>query len=288
MTKLFLMDDRNEGIGSVLESQDSLTFGHGVRDKQGFTDSHERSRFTTFISCWTESPEEMSMWLLYSKDFSAIRVATTKEKLESATLSFWKENFWRNHLDSPEGTLQTDCPPVVDSVKYESFERVSQLIREKWERRRVELSRPGSIDTESKLLSASLSDIYHESVVTPGDGILLKDRSYSHEKEYRATLKCCLRNGLAAEEWRKKEKSSDEMRYVFGTATCAYPESDVMPDILQLSVADDFIDEICFDPRMESYRKDVFSEVLGINSRKIQIAESSVFGYMPDVYDFSV
>lgn len=287
MSKLELMDDINEGLGSALKLQESMAFGWDLRDKEKFKNFHSGSKGRTYITCWTEIPEAISMWLLYSKDQSSIRVKTSLEKLKNCMENYFKNNFITKHINSPEGTFQLDNVPIVKAVEYAAFEDISNKIKRKHYDYIQELEKHDHTKFIENGLPKELEEISSKKVITVENGALLKDIAYSHENEIRATFTACLRNGLPAEEW-ERNKNSDDPRYVFGTATCHYPESNELANIVYVPIGHDFIEEICFDPRMPSYKINVYLETLGIEEKGINVATSNSFGYKPDNFDFSI
>lgn len=287
MSKLELMEDINEGLGNALKLQESMSFGWDLKDKKGFEAFHNRSKGRTYISCWTEEPEAMAMWLLYSKDQSAIRVKTTLGKLKGCMDNFFKANFITEHIASPEGTLQLDRYPAVEAVRYVSFEEVSEGIKSKHIEYIEELKKHDHTKFIKNGLPKNLKEIAEKQIIPENNGALLKDKAYSHENEIRATFTTCLRNSLPAEEW-EMNKYSDDPKYVFGTATCHYPESKKLSNVVNVPVDHDFIEEVCFDQRLPSYKMNVFVEALRLQEKNIKIVESNAFGYKPDNFDFSI
>ena len=49
---------------------------------------------------------------------------------------------------------------------------------------------------------------------------------------------------------------------------------------------DNFIEEVCFDPRIPKFKRDKFEEILSIE--KSLITESNVFGYIGDKENFTI
>jgi len=287
MSKLELMEDINEGLGNALKFQESMSFGWNLKDKKGFRDFHNRSKGRTYISCWTKEPEAMAMWLLYSKDQSAIRVKTSLEKLKFCMDKFFKDNFITEHINSPEGTLQLDSYPTVETVSYVSFEEISNNLKSKHTEYIDELRNHDHTKFIENGLPKELEEIVDKKIIPENNGALLKDKAYSHENEIRATFTACLRNGLTTEEW-ENNKNSDDPRFIFGTATCHYPESKELSNTINVSIDYDFIEEICFDPRMPNYKIKVLIDALRIKEKNIKVVESNAFGYKPDSFDFSI
>lgn len=289
MTKLCLMDDINEGLGSALKLQDSSTFGFGFAfaGKEQFKDFHLSTQGRTYISCWTTEPDAMAMWLLYSKEKNAIRVKTTSSKLKKSLDEHFKKNIHLAHINSDEGTFQLDTPPVLEPVSYVDFEEVSNKIKIKYKAFYDELGNHDHTMFKENGLPNELQEILNRKTIEATSGALLKDKAYSHENEMRACFTGCLRNSLTAEEW-EKNKGSDDARYVFSTATCHYPNTKDLPSIVKVPVEHNFIDEICFDPRMPEYMIQAYLEILQVNSKAVSVGQSKAFGYKLDSFDYSL
>lgn len=287
MSKLSLMDDINEGLGSALKLQESLIFGWGLTKKEKFESYHAGTKGRTYISCWTVEPEAMAMWLLYSKDKSAIRVKTCREKLESHLKKYFEKNIHMAHINSPEGTFQLDRAPVLEPVIYIDFRELSKKVKDKHKVYHQELINHDYLRFREDGLPKELNQIIDSNVISEKCGSLIKDKAYSHENEIRASFTGCLRNSLSVEEW-EKNKDSDDPKYVFSTATSHFPDSSELPDVVSVPVDSGFIDEVCFDPRMPDYVVKTYSEILQLAERDIKIVESQAFGYTPSHYDFSI
>ena len=47
---------------------------------------------------------------------------------------------------------------------------------------------------------------------------------------------------------------------------------------------DDFIEEICFDPRIPTYQKDIYTDILGLKDDK-RVVTSDIFGSYVELYN---
>lgn len=82
----------------------------------------------------------------------------------------------------------------------------------------------------------------------------LKDYSFSHEKELRGVVHAGARNDLSYEEWKRPDNI---FRNLFRPA-----KPGALPDFIYAPVPSDFIDEICFGPRIPTYKKQVMIDAL--------------------------
>lgn len=287
--RLMLMDDLNEGLGSVLSFQESFTYGWSLQRKEKIKEHHDHIRGSTYISSWTLEPDLMAMWLLYSKRHDSIRIKTTKEKLEQAVKQYADENFWTMHIESPAGTIQLPRFPEIKPVNYVSFEEISQQIKNKYEKyvsACVELVENNS-DTCKEDLHKNIRAVEQARVINHEQASFLKDACFSHEKEIRASITICLRNDLPASEWKNSE-NHEKTNFIFGTATHHYPPPSELPDIIHVTIPIDFIDAICFDPRAPDYISSEQEKIIRRACPNIVVEKSGAFGYKPDNFDFSL
>lgn len=114
-------------------------------------------------------------------------------------------------------------------------------------------------------------------------GNFLKDHAYSHEGEYRALFTAHVRNTLSLPEFEKLPET-------MGKAWCHPLMGDVRRDnspmVFSVEVSSNFIEEICFDPRMPDYRRIEMLRMLG----NIDIPEvrSDAFGCMVKDRDLTI
>jgi len=286
-SKLKLMDDNNEGLAQALTSQLPSSFNFGFsQSHQEIIDYHSQIRNHKYITCWSKEKDSIAMWLLYSQNKDFIRVKTNTDKLKKFADNFAKDNFLTKHLKSPEGTLQTDIPYAeLKDVEYINFNTIVSDIKTlyKQQRESIELLYKEKIPDEDrqKKLTEILNRTKKNSSDLISNPLFLKDKAYHHENEIRATLSVFTRNSISYEEW-KNNKNSDKLEYVFSTATTDYTDSSFnknLPNTLHITIDKDFIEEICFDPRMPQYQQNIYKEILNTN---IKIIHTNVFGTLSD------
>lgn len=287
--RLMMMDDLNEGLGSVLSFQESFAYSCSLQRKEKIKEHHDHIRGSTYINSWTLEPDLMAMWLLYSKRHDSIRIKTTKEKLEQTVKQYANENCWTKHIDSPAGTIQLPIFPEVKPVNYVSFEELSRQVKNKYEKyvsACLELVENKS-NASMEELHKNISSVEQARVISHEQASFLKDACFSHEKEIRASITICLRNDLPASEWSNPE-NHEKANFIFGTATHHYPDPTELPDIIHIPTPIDFIDAICFDPRAPDYIASEQERIIRRVCPKIVVEKSDAFGYIPDKFDFSL
>jgi uncharacterized protein (UPF0147 family) len=281
-TKLRLMSDKNEGLGEVLKLQ-AGQWGFPLRNHRvRLKEAHDELRESLYISCWTETADAMAMWLLYSKDQSSFRVKTNLTKLRDVLDSSERELFVNHYrLEAGRGV---PMPPDLGPVHYVDFTAVHKRSREKLEvfdlkiKSALEKREAGKVELEELLRSkesAQLEELRH--------GLRLKDTAYAHENEIRASFHLRIRNAMTLDEFRQLPETIPNV--------LGYPMLDVAsransPDVFHLSVTSDFIEEICFDPRMPLHKQTIVRQLLSRDD--VAFTTSNVFGYLMEDVDLTI
>lgn len=268
-----VMPDRNEGLAAILEQQVRLYMG--VNTHELFVKSHRKLIENAYVSCWTREPDNIAMWLLYSPHKNAIRVSATIEKLKEVTKSELKKNLWTNHIESPEGTFQL-VKAWVEDVKYTDFSKDIESIKSRFENYLDKLKDC----SDFKEVIGSEDDFQQKDFsISDGSPLALKDRAYEHEKEVRAIFLGGVRSDVSSESW----QAGRGLKSFLPTMRKAL--NGELPAVRYIA-ADDLIDDVCFDPRMPEYEKEVCIEALGLDGNSQKVTTSHVFGYIPDIYPF--
>lgn len=281
-TKLRLMPGKNEGLGEILKRQ-AGALGFTLRnDPMHLKDAHKELRESLYVSCWTGAPDAMAMWLLYSKAHSAFRVKTTLRKLGDLLIAS-ERDLYVNHCFLKPGS----AVPMLSSlspVEYVDFNHIHRMSRGSLEafdlKVRSALTKKASGEAE---LVEILRDSDSHQIQELKSGYCLKDVAYSHENEIRALFELRIRNNISVEKFRQLPHT---VRNVLGHPMLDVASSDNSPDVFYLSVAYDFIEEICFDPRMPGYQQAVVKQMLGRDD--ITFTTTNVFGYLMDEVDFTI
>lgn len=257
LSLLAVQDDKNEGVGATLKfaAPEWASF-HTNADK--VFQQHAYAVHNTYITCWTMEPDSVAMWLLYSPNKEGMRVRTTAGKLKSALAAYEKINRWTNHLHYTDGsellTWYWDLKPVhyinLDILLAEINEAYAQfknLCKE------LAAGNPEWWTDEEGFLKkyTKFIDEFRDRFEL---GHFIKDSGFVHEKELRGVVNAGVRNSLNVETWKKSENL---MLTPFKSA-----EPGVLPSFIYAPIGDDFIDGICFDPRMPEYKRQVVRDAL--------------------------
>ncbi|MCF2949367.1 hypothetical protein L0668_14705 [Paraglaciecola aquimarina] len=219
----------------------------------------------------------MAMWLLYSKNKDCIRIKTTKEKLVKAAEQFGKRNHWSKHVKSPEKTPILLSRPLVDDVKYVSFEEISEKIKKKYK------------EINENILSGKCTkELDAKSVIPIREASFLKNKAYFHEQELRASFILRFKNNYPYEKWKSEIETESTIDHMLGGIFVSEHNTNDFPNIFKIEIPDDFIDSICFDPRLPLYIKEDMLIIIQSVWPDVIVEESYVFGNKFKTHDFSL
>jgi hypothetical protein len=261
-----MTNDVNEGIGIYLESKE-LQAIYKERDEYLIA-KYNIALHSTYISCWTKEPDMIAMWCLYSPNREGIRITTSHSKLDNLL----------RRLKDEGGLISTAVrhfhPSRVDlaEVAYKDFRKMREDIENKLEllAQNATLVKAQSIkkSTREKLSARSrfIKD-WNSNIIFKEDPLICKDRSYLHEMEVRAIVQ------FDPDD----EDTYSELYSYFYYDLDFFGEKykSFFPENIFIAIDDNFIEEICFDPRCEKYKADIFKEIIGNNDF---IVESGAFG----------
>lgn len=279
MTKLKLMEDLNEGFAFSLRKLLPSSFNPGFLISNPETkESYTHARESNFITCWTKEKESMAMWLLYSKDFKSIRIKTSREKLKNVIDNYFNEIIYTNHFYSEAGTIMTNLPAMINEVKYIDFEDYQKKISTLKENFDLSLKslEDKTVENYSNLTKKLFEEL--EKIIPHEDILFLKNNAFSHEKEVRAGISFVKRNNMTKEEVDERFNRDETISDLTGTFIFKQIEINDFASVHYIDLKiDNFIEEICFDPRMPSYQKDIYLEILGLKNDK-RVVSSNIFG----------
>jgi len=209
------------------------------KKKKNNTELYEELKNSHYISCWTQEENSVAMWLLYSSNKDAIRVKTSREKLKKYADKYCASKYHEDTKSLKAGTVISLLKSSrTDTVNYKSYSEVyNQVQKDGW---------------ESVLL----------------DPCMIKDEAYKYENEVRSSIHLKKRNDIPKEEIDDYHQQYELARLLNdSTAVDLGKKSN---NVIFIDVESDFIEEICFDPRMQEYQVDIYKEILGIPKSKIK------------------
>ncbi len=253
-TKLNKLDDKNEGVGNIIRSFElSPVLRTNLEHLKNI--EYPIIKHTTYVSCWTKVPDNIAMWTLYSPNKSAIRIKTTVSKLYAAINNYKKD--YSNNICK----IEDFQPNQVDVFRmvYEDLRKVKNDIESKVEMGVPDVQEATGKSKAEMLRAGSKAMVeYLKNLILEDDN--LKDENYSHEKEIRGQIKFKPTN----------EDAYDHMHF----SECDFSK---FADFIFPIVYDDFIEELCFDPRCEPYKIEVYKRIIDPDE-ELNILNSDTFG----------
>jgi len=251
-TKLHKLDDKNEGVGKILRSLELSPVFRTNLNKLRPIIMH-----TTYVSCWTAEPKNIALWYQYSPNKSGIRIKTTVSKLYTAINNYEKE-----HSDNT-CEIEDFQPNQIDvfEMKYDNLKKTKNAIKSRIEMADAEWGKPSEGKSTADKLKAKAKVVrkYLEDCILKNDGFEYKNKYFFYENEVRGQIMFTPTN----------ETAHDDMY----SSECDFSK---FPDFIFPTVNDDFIEELCFDPRCRPYKIEVFKKIIDPDEA-INIIESNAF-----------
>lgn len=271
LSQIAIQNDKNDGIESFFQHM-LLPYIHMV--KSGAEEIFENTKKNRYITCWSKTKDSMAMWLLYSKNNDSIRVMTSKEKLNNALKSYSEEISMFTQWERPEEMIVSiKGLEKVSDVTYKDIRKQLNDLNDKFSSFKKEIE---SIDIESH---NEYINKFQECFLSFNDKLrknyrfdhFIKDQSFSFENEVRGEIHLAIKSDkyISKEDWLKKTEEDITKLPICDDV------NRILPPVKYIKVPNDFIEEICFDPRMENYKKDILISLLNIDTSLI--SESKVF-----------
>lgn len=132
-SKLSTFNDKNEGVGHILQFQDHKLLRFSYLTDEKILEGHEYMLNNRYLCCWTGEPDMIAMWALYSPDCSSIRISTTAGKLLSVLQNLDKEYNWSNFKEEAGTRRHVSWYYKLRSVEYVDFVQIRDEIRFKYQ-----------------------------------------------------------------------------------------------------------------------------------------------------------
>lgn len=263
LTRLSCQEDKNDGIECILSPINS----NGHFPKGRAYSSLQEYRKGRYISCWTKNYDSVAMWNLYSPSQESIRVKVKKEDVERFLSLFSKKYDCFKQWDREDKNFILKnlvlFPQIF--VKEASYENLRELL--------------GNIDKNKaerlhKMKEKAKNnpnywggDEYMKDFMSSENNIdipyFIKDNSFAHEEEIRFSIMA----GLKDDRYKNFEEYYSKASELY--IPMLDDTENILPPVLYADIKDDFIKEICFDPRMPNYKKETLIQMMSIDCSKI-------------------
>lgn len=272
LSLLAAQDDKNEGIGEILRFASPALSCLFTRSEK-VSEQYVKLINNTYVTCWTTDHDSIAMWLLYSPHQESIRIKTTIGKLRSALNDFEATNNWSKHLNYTDGSKLLTWKSELRQVKYVNLNDLLSEIEKFYSEYRNMCDNHSARDLDWHTSQDGFTKAFLKNNKAFSEKFdflneFIKDSGFSHEKELRGLVRAGVRNSISIDDWR----ASDDISLMpFSSAAPG-----VLPSFAYAETVDNFIEEICFDPRMPAYKRNVVRDALSPLS--IKESESCCFG----------
>jgi len=276
LTKAALFEDKNEAIGNILQLQEDELLRDFYINPPDIEKAHRTFLENTFVSCWTREPDMIAIWALYSRDSMGVRIKTSFEKLTEVLKSYESETAWSKFKPQElKSDIQVTVNTFLGDVEYVDFIKLRDQIRQKHKKFEQQFSvkyraRNGEVPPEE--FRRDYKECLDNKILDPQkQGLFLKDRAYMHEHEVRAVVKVAR---LGPTSWDKYVKATDMQRFLMVPYELVAPNT--LAPALFLKVPQDFIEEVCIDPRCPAHVLEAYQDIL--TPFGLTFAPSQAFG----------
>lgn len=284
--------DPNEGIERLLQHLEISgpaggCLGAGWSDLQTAAQHHDLIKRSHYASCWTEVPESVAAWMLYSPDTNGVRISTTVGKLKVALLNLMTEwSIGRLSQADVGKRVRVVVSGRLGPVRYESLPDLSRKIHrrvkaygrivERYERAKKPL--PGIDEIDRRYFEREERRRLTRNLVMCN----LKDASFTHEHEVRATVRFG-EEDCDARMLEEQKPLIDPTNEYHGIARASlsvwgWVRSGLDPFLFS-TCPEAFVDSVALDPRCPPHRREFMTT--WFEKQNIRLEESHCFGYIP-------
>jgi len=258
------MDDPNEAITAVLDSELAAAYVGNDFNPLETDKRHKAIMRAVYINCWTREPENIAVWSIYSPNKDRVMVRTSTGKLKAAlddlderSLGLREEIFLKNK--------------DVSSVHYVNLHDLRERWSQKAEVMREALTKDresGVFDGTGPAEATQLRRLRSDDLRTP---YFKKDERYEYEREVRAVFQLKARAEQAIDS-----PEIEDMGFVSSNER-PICEQDNVPEQIKIPISKHFIEEIVIDGRMSSWQREAIKSVLQKFDMRPKVSGSRAF-----------
>jgi hypothetical protein len=285
--------DKNEGVDILLAqlqvAGNTEALGMGWHDSTSAKISHEKVKYSHFISCWTTTEESVAMWSLYSPDYCSVRISTTVGKLRTpiAALSE-KYSFARLENKDIDRRVVVATSAKITPVIYDELARITKRVSRRREAmRRIEERYSAKGKKLPKIGEVNPRYFVREEQrrLNVRSSCVLKDKSFEHENEVRLIVglgeETCTERVLEEQAlWDPNHEyhriAQEFLKYWGFVSTAKLPEREFAP------CQQDLVESVAIDPRCPLHKAEFMRNWFELNG--INVVDSKCFGYLPSSF----
>ena len=266
--------------------------GMGWSDNVSARQQHIKTLQSHYVSCWTNKPESVAMWSLYSPDYCGVQIKTSVEQIQAVLLNFLNEkSFAKVSQSDAEKHVVVASWMGIYPVSYVSLpcllnkitRRVKAYERIKDRYSRLELDLPGVGNIPARFYKREQQ---RRLVVSDNKVCYLKDSSYEHEFEIRAVVRLgeskCDESLLKLRELLDPKHPQHDNLLPYFSEYFGLVEFTQLPRFEFPRCSKIFVQSVKIDPRCPPHKRNFMEK--WFRERDIEIEESSCFGYIPKTF----
>lgn len=252
-----IQEDKNDGIEHFFSYL--FPFGHFEKNNEAlnFLENLRRNRYMT---CWSEANDSVAMWSLYSVNQEFVKVRTSVKKLQNELLNFSK----KFSIDSQWERKDTKLVVLyghIKKAKYLDLRKYIQDVDQKYKEEFDKILKKPKVRTDfRKMLDEEME----------ASKFFIKDISFEHEKEIRGELSVGVSYTEQFSSWEEWARDPETRNIPIKDN-----KNNELNTIEFINVGSSFVEEVSFDPRMPSYKKELLIKMMKID-RSI-VVESNCF-----------
>lgn len=290
-TRSDLFNDKNEGIERMLGQLQITTpnsgFGMGWHDDESARILHQDAKRSHFISSWSNNPESVAMWSLYSPDYCSVRISSTVQKLQIPIENLLQKYSIERFNESDYGNrVVTAMNGRLAPVTYDSLSLIHKQVerRAKARARLAERYAKKGQDFPWMKRQSNRRKYFDELKITCS----LKDIGFKHEEEIRLVVQLGeakwsdsmvqVQDGLISSRDEAKYRNARSILEVF-----EYVRTTHIPEREFVECPIDLIETVAIDPRCPKHKAEFMKR--WFSDKGISIVESTCFGYIPDNFE---
>ncbi|OOF61388.1 DUF2971 domain-containing protein [Rodentibacter pneumotropicus] len=253
-----IQKDKNDGIEHFFSYLFFL--GHFEKNNEALN-LLQNLRQNKYMTCWSETKDSVAMWSLYSVNQEFIKVRTSIKKLSSELTKFSEKFSIDTQWERKDEKLVVLCG-YIKKAKYldlrEYIHKIDKIYKQEYVKIitnfKDQINFRKTLDEDIELLN-----------------FFIKDISFQHEKEIRGELNVGISYAdqfSSFEEWSKSAEAK--------SIPIKHNKNNELKTVEFIDISSpSFIEEISFDPRMPSYKRELLIDMMKIDRN--MIVESNCF-----------
>lgn len=276
------MDDSNELFGIYFDlMRSSFSMVTCVEDLDKQRGDFRKAQSHHYMTCWTQTHDNIAVWSLYSPNRDAVQVCTTYGQLRKAITEHARANsLGLSYSLEPNDPRDLYFEPQIGPVKYinfaEEFNSIKTQTQQYFEEQdafynsKAEQRKNADLKGDFDHITADVEewmkkdDAVRRSIFgkLEHSGALLKDNRYKHEEEVRFVASLYRRDGRTEDEYKAHPMAGLDH-------PARHPTPDSCPANVFFPFSSDNIIEFAVDGRIDDWKFEAINHFLSPLGRSV-------------------